>query len=67
MANATVDDPLFTAKEAAEYLGVSERWIKAQLAEGAIPRTKLRKLNRFRKSDLDVWIAEHTTKPESGS
>ncbi len=58
-----VDDPLFNQAEAAQYLGMTERWIKDQLMAGTIPRTKLGRLNRFRKSDLDKWIAEHTDRP----
>ncbi len=64
---ADVDDPLFDMAEAAEYLGMTERWMKDQLQYGTIPRTKLGRLNRFRKSHLDKWIEEHTTKPEDGS
>lgn len=64
---ADVDDPLFGMAEAAEYLGMTERWIKDQLAYGTIPRTKLGRLNRFRKSHLDKWIEEHTTLPERES
>lgn len=57
-------DPLFSPAEAAEYLGMTERWIKEQLAQGKIPRTKLGGLNRFRKSHLDKWIEDNTTLPE---
>lgn len=66
-AKPEIDDPLFTPREAAAYLGMTERWIKDQLTYGTIPRTKLGRLNRFRKSDLDRWIEEHTTKPGSES
>jgi excisionase family DNA binding protein len=59
-----IDDPLFDMEEAARYLRMSKRWVKGQLAEGTIPRTKLGRLVRFRKSDLDNWIASNTTTPE---
>ncbi|HYH52629.1 MAG TPA: helix-turn-helix domain-containing protein [Solirubrobacterales bacterium] len=65
--NSQIDDPLFDMAEAAEYLGMTERWMKDQLQYGTIPRTKLGRLNRFRKSHLDKWIEENTTMPEGGS
>jgi excisionase family DNA binding protein len=66
-SNANLDDPLFNTEEAAAYLGVTKRWIRDRIAEGSIPRTKLKRLNRFRKSHLDKWIEEHTDTPGRGS
>lgn len=54
-------DPFFTIAEAAVYLGQTERWVRRHLEEGTLPRTKMGRAVRFRKSDLDKWIAAHTS------
>lgn len=56
-----IEDPFFNIAEAAAYLGQTERWVRRQLEEGTLPRTKMRRTVRLRKSGLDKWIAEHTS------
>jgi len=46
-----------TAKEAAEFLRVSENTVKAKARAGQIPGAKVGKEWRFRKADLDEWLA----------
>lgn len=43
--------------QAAEYLGVSERWIDRRIERGEIPFHKFGKLIRFHRDDLDDVIA----------
>jgi excisionase family DNA binding protein len=49
-------ETLLTVPEAADYLGVKERWMRAAIAERRIPFVKVGKLIRYRKSDLDTYI-----------
>jgi excisionase family DNA binding protein len=58
--SSTQDDPFFTVAEAAAYLNQTEKWVRRHLEEGDLPRTKMGRLVRFRKSHLDKWIAERT-------
>jgi excisionase family DNA binding protein len=52
---------LLTTAEAADYLNVSRRTLSRWLAEGiGPPSIKLPSgARRYRKADLDRWIAEH--------
>jgi excisionase family DNA binding protein len=54
-------DRLLTTMEAAEYLNVSRRTLSRWLHEGiGPPSIKLPSgARRYRKADLDRWIAEH--------
>ena len=54
-------DRLLTTIEAAEYLNVSRRTLSRWLQEGiGPPSIKLPSgARRYRKADLDRWIAEH--------
>jgi len=51
-----VEDRLLTRLEAADILGVNERWVKRALELGYFPRVKVGKLVRVRKSDLLAYI-----------
>jgi excisionase family DNA binding protein len=62
-----VDDPVFDRTEAAQFLGVSERWTKDRIADGTIPHFKLNRLVRFRRSQLETYLAEHAIAPGDGS
>jgi excisionase family DNA binding protein len=50
---------LWTAAQAAAYLGVRPSWLYEATREGRVPVVKLGKHLRFLQDDLDVWIAEH--------
>jgi excisionase family DNA binding protein len=50
-------------KEAASYLGVSERWVKRALSEGTLPYHKLRKLVRLDVHDLDAYVKSNRIDP----
>lgn len=49
---------LLTVKEAAEYLTVSERFVRRIRYENRIPGVKIGKHLRFRKEDLDRFLFE---------
>jgi excisionase family DNA binding protein len=51
-----VEDRLLTRVEAADILGVNERWVKRALEHHYFPRVKVGKLVRIRKSDLLAYI-----------
>lgn len=46
----------FTEREAAEYLGVTPRWMKRARMEGRIAYSKRGKLIRYERADLDATI-----------
>lgn len=52
------DDRLLTAGEAAAYLGYSEGTVRNKAQRGELPSVKLGRTLRFRRSELDRWIAE---------
>ena len=58
---ASRGERLLTTEEAADYLNVSRRTLARWLAEGiGPPSIKLPSgARRYRKADLDRWIAEH--------
>ncbi|NIS63387.1 MAG: excisionase family DNA-binding protein [Proteobacteria bacterium] len=49
-------DTLFTVETLAEYLQVSKQWIYERVQFKEIPHIKVRKLLRFRKSQIDKWL-----------
>ena len=44
-----------TYQEAAEYLGVTVRWLKDATADGVLPYYKFNRLVRFAATDLDDY------------
>jgi excisionase family DNA binding protein len=49
------NSPLMTTHEAAEYLSVTERWIRRAIANRTIPKVKLGGLVRLHVADLDAY------------
>ena len=54
------DNALLTPEQAAQYLQVKLSTIYAWSMKKVIPTCKLGRLNRYRKSDLDAFIAANT-------
>jgi len=54
-------DKLLTPAEMADYLGVKPSTIYQWSHQGFIPNIKLGKLLRFRKEDIDKWLASRST------
>lgn len=59
----TGPEEFFTAREASRYLKSSERWLRDQ----PIPRVRVGRLVRYRKRDLDAFMASHLTGQEGGA
>lgn len=61
------DDRLLNARQVAAKLGVSERFIRDHTTRRSpkIPAVKLGKLIRYRRADVDVFMAELGTLPPS--
>jgi excisionase family DNA binding protein len=61
LKNGSSDSLLFPS-EAATYIGVSENTLSVWRCVGryAIPFIKVGRLVRYRKSDLDAWLADRT-------
>ena len=60
MGNTAAEDGILTIKQVAEYLKVNERTIYRLAAASGIPAFKVGGTWRFRKSDIDDWIASQT-------
>jgi len=61
------DDRLLNARQVADKLGVSERFIRDHTTRRSprIPAVKLGKLIRYRRADVDVFMAQLGTLPTS--
>lgn len=57
--NPYTDDPLFSAVEAAAYLGVSKSTFAKHRRQKAFPVIRFMDDDRFRRSDLNCFINEH--------
>lgn len=60
--------PSLNIKEAAEYMGVSVRWMKRAVAEGRIKYWKTAPTNgwlMFNPDDLDEFIEQNTVEPSA--
>jgi excisionase family DNA binding protein len=57
------EDPLFTVKTLAKYLGVSDQWVYERVHLHEIPFIKMGKFPRFRRSDIDRWLDTLNTPP----
>lgn len=58
---------LLTRKEAAEYIGVSPETLAVWKCTGRynLPCVMVGRLPRYRKFDLDAWIASRTVCPQA--
>lgn len=59
--NHTTDDVFLTTEEVLEYLHVSVRTVYRLIKAGRIPAVRAGRQWRFRKRDLDAWLASQTT------
>jgi len=60
MPTNTGEEAILTIKQVAEYLKVTERTIYRLAAAKEIPAFKVGGTWRFRKADLEQWIAQQT-------
>ena len=59
---AWVKSPLFSVAEAAIYLGMSKDWVYERL-KALVPHVKIGGALKFRREDLDRYIASQTVAP----
>lgn len=50
---------LLDIEQAAEYLGVTERWVRRAIADRRIPFSRVGRLVRFDPRDLDAYLASN--------
>ena len=62
---STGEAEILTIKQVALYLQVTERTIYRLAAADGIPAFKVGGSWRFRRGDLDQWIASRTTKTDA--
>ena len=67
MTTSSLDDEILTLDEVAAYLKAGKRTVYRLAAEGKLPAFKLGGTWRFRRSDLDEWIAANLTNKDSGA
>ena len=56
------DDEILTIKELASYLKIAEKTAYRFMSEGRIPGFKVGGSWRFRRSEIERWIAEQEQK-----
>jgi len=70
-ASLSTDHPILTAKEAAKYLRVSEAWVRDHVTGRRLPALPVIRMGnrrgvlRFRRADLDSFLALHTRNCEA--
>lgn len=64
---ADPDIEIMTLDEVAQYLKAGKRTVYRLAAEGKLPAFKLGGTWRFRRSDLDTWIAANLANKDSGA
>lgn len=64
---ATPEGEILPLDEVAAYLKAGKRTVYRLAAEGKLPAFKLGGTWRFRRSDLDEWIAANLTNKDSGA
>jgi excisionase family DNA binding protein len=52
-------DPMLSIVEAANYLGIATETLRKWTTQRKIVFTKLGRLNRYRRSDLDAYLDAH--------
>jgi excisionase family DNA binding protein len=51
-------DPLLSAEQVGELLGVPRSWVWEQSRKGRIPTVKLGRYRRYRREAIERWIEE---------
>jgi len=53
-------DAIMTPEQLSKYLQVTRQWIYERVSLGEIPRTRVGKYLRFRKSAIDRWLEDQS-------
>lgn len=59
-------DSVMTVKEVADYLRVNRRTVYRLAVEGTLPGFRVGATWRFKRSDIDGWIAAQSNQPKGG-
>ena len=60
LAKLAMTDDILTLKEVADYLKLAEKTAYRLAAEGKLPGFKVGGSWRFKREDIQLWIAEET-------
>lgn len=61
-----VDDEILTIRELAALLKIGEKTAYTMAQSGELPGFKVRDQWRFRRADIDAWIAEKVQRKDQG-
>ena len=56
MSDYNINEPWVSTKEIAEHLGVTMETVRKWIKVGNIPCSRVGKLWKFKKSEVDAWI-----------
>lgn len=56
MAEMNINEPWVSTKEIAEHLGVTMETVRKWIKAGNIPCSRVGKLWKFKKSEVDAWV-----------
>lgn len=64
----TLADPLWTLKETAGYLRITEDALRTMLKHGRAPRSfRVGKRRMFDPADVRAWLDQHATEPRTAA
>lgn len=61
-----MDDEILTIRELAPLLKIGEKTVYTMAQSGELPGFKVRDQWRFRRADIDAWIAEKVQQKDQG-
>ena len=64
MTEGNSDDRLWTAEEVARFLGMHVQTVYLKANAGEIPSLKIGTKRRFRREQIEAWVAEQNTEPQ---
>lgn len=57
------NEKLLTPKELADYLRKSKSWVYSACERGELPATRIGRDLRFKRAEIDRWLAAKTQRP----
>ena len=60
-------EPLLNIKELADLTSLPVSWIYSHTATGALPHYKIGKYLRFRRTEIELWLASQHRGPDAQS
>lgn len=58
--NAGMPEPLFTVRQAADYLQCGDKFVRRRVYDGTLTHVKVGSCVRFRRSDLEAFVDKNT-------